>query len=164
MQVEKEELSSLVQYLPLVMRVMMLLRFVQTEMADLEYPASHGRKTATLVNVTPMEMLSVPRSSVTIEMMLLKFALMEMVNLEYLVSHGRKTATLVVVQKLEWLCVARDSASILNQRISTCLLKTPARTRAASPSVTRMAWRTVELSPSTMAFSPPKFLLNNSSS
>merc|ERR1719297_114156 len=114
-------------------------------MVNLEYLVSHGRRSAILVSVTPVEMLFVQRSSVTIMMMLSKFVLMEMVNLEYLVSHGRKTATLVVVQELEWLCVVRDSASIPNQEMYTCFLRTPARTRAASPSVPRMVWRTAEL-------------------
>jgi len=144
--------------------VQMLSRFALIEMVNLEYLESLGKRSVILVNVTPVEMLFVPKSSVTMMMMLSKFVLTEMVNLEYLVSHGRKTATLVVVQKLEWLCVVKDSASMSSQKISTCSLRTPARTRAASLSVTRTAWRTVELSPSTATSSLPRFLLNNSSS
>jgi len=49
-------------------------------------------------------------------------------------------------------------------KISTCSLRTPAKTRAASLNVTKKVWRTVELSPSTITSWLPKFLLNNSSS
>jgi len=62
--VVEEELFSLVQVQPLVRRQMMRWRFALTEMVNLEYLVSPGRKIVILVNVTPVEMLFVPKSSV----------------------------------------------------------------------------------------------------